>query len=597
MSDLKSLDDLFEDASPSSDEASGESPDQEQATEEGEVPWTEFFHAEKKQIQQEASHANVPSSDSRPTPPTVVIRPERERSFANLSLISHMPTLNGEENPYLAPADVREFVLFFSDGQYLVSREHQSTSAIAFYTNKIRELFPRNHNRIVRREIIPFSELRSIHFRLAGKSTGRVDVENAVQQRIVGIITEAVSHGATDIHLVIKGVSGMEMLFRINGKLRKMGNFSYQEGVALAGTIYGSMLQSSDTSFKKDIWQEGQWKSEMLPSELSNIRESNRPIVGGLTMKLRLQYRNLKGIQSLDGMGFDPVQTMMIEYIKKMASGICIIAGPMGSGKTTTLAIILREIKETSPGLCLASIEDPPEYEIEGVEQSKPPHVSDGEEGGFSGGLIRMVRQDVNVMMLGEIRDKKTVQVAIDTALTGHQIWSTTHAKSVHHVPVRFEEMGVSRMRIFDHTLFSGLIYQRLLPTLCPFCKEPSDMTLSAEVWKRKLELLKIDPHKVFLPGQGCSNCFKGEKGATIVAEVIVPDEEYMRLGAKGDIVGQAKYQKEIGNLSLMDHALGKMKAGLISPAEVERTVGPLNYEDKSGRLPISSIRKILGRE
>lgn len=538
--------------------------------------WKEFSEADKPQERPASVQTRQPVQAASGT------------ASSNVVVLSHS---GDPDNKFLAPIEIREFVVFLSDGRLYISRDHASQGSVSYYVRKISELFLRIYNRSIRKEIVPFDELRQIAASKIGRTQIRA-VENIVQQRITNIIIEAVKHQATDLHWIIAG-STTRMLTRINGELHETGSLSYIEGLEMAGAVYGAMLQNSDTSFKKDAWQEGQWKSEMLPPGLSNIRESHRPIVGGLTMKLRLQHKNLKGIQTLDDMGYSRAHILMFDYMLLKSSGIFLVSGPMGSAKTTSLSILLARIKKENPGWCVTSLEDPPEYDIEGVEQSKPPH-----EQGFAGGLKKLLRQDADVMMVGEIRDTETAQVALETALTGHPIWSTIHAKSALYVFPRLEEMGVSKAKIYDHNLIGGVVAQRLIPKLCPHCKDPVSAVPGNSQWLKKLELVGIDPGNVFMPNHnGCSRCYKGHRGATIVAEVIIPDAELMEFGFAGDIIGQARYLKEIGNKTMMDHALSKIAEGMISPEDVQVGVGPIGEDDsKKTRNTMERIAGILGR-
>ena len=513
-----------------------------------------------------------------------------------ISALSHIPVIDGEPNRFQAPSEIREFVLFLSNGQLFLSRDHvTSVNAIDFYYNKIYELFLKMYGKVIRREILPFEEIRRGISQYVGAAQLR-SIENSTQQRVLDIVSGAVRSGATDLHLVIRKDKAT-IYSRINGDLIETTSLSHSEALEIAGTIYGAMMQNSDTSFKKEVWQEGQWKSEMLPPELSNIRESHRPIVGGMTMKLRLQYKQLKSIESLEDMGYSKVQQMMISYMVGRPSGISLISGPMGSAKTTTLMLVLKQIKERFPGKCVASVEDPPEYEIPGVEQSKPPHGTVEEGGGFPGGQKRMLRQDVDAFMLGEIRDLETAKSAIESALTGHPLWSTVHAISATHIFQRLEILGVQRRELYDHTMFGGVIGQRLISKLCPFCKEPVTHVLDKEIWLRKLDSANLSPEGVFMPGGGCDRCVGGYKGATIVAEVVVPDYEYMRLGRDEGFLAQLEYLRtELRIPSMLDHAKTKIRAGIISPVTVEQKVGSLvSNETMNDKMTPDHIAKLQG--
>lgn len=515
--------------------------------------------------------------------------------------LSHIGMFGDQQNKYQAPLEIREFVFLLSNGQLYLSRDHVGQNSVTFYANKMSELFRKDFQREIKKSVLNFDELRNLVSKTIG--TGQIrTVENANQQRIHGFIRDAMTLWATDMHWKIAGGEA-RISFRIGQELVAQKNLSHAEGLELAGTIYQGMLQVSDSNFKKDVWQEGQWKAEMLPKELSNIRYSHRPIQGGLKVALRLQYRNLKTAESLEAMGYSEDHIAMIEYMILRSNGLFLVSGPMGSAKSSLLVIILGMLKKKNPGWCVAAIEDPPEFDIAGVEQSKPPFDSNGNPS-FSEGLKRLLRHDVNAFMVGEIRDYETAKTAFEISLTGHPIWSTLHANSGVHVMSRLEEMEsesgakISRAKIYDHTLLGGMIAQRLIPLLCPKCREPVQYSLDGASMMRKLELAGIDHERVFVRGLGCPECVQGHKGATVVAETIVPDARFMKLGFEGDMIGQVEYWREsLHGRPMIEHALDKVKAGLISPYAVEKSVGPIGSDGSLAEvMSLERIRHIIGR-
>lgn len=612
------IDNLFEELSPALDSNTGESEDPGAVlTDKEEAVPLSPSQAERELPEPERhdqGHQKIPSSGEssfseenlrKTDRSTRSVRPESSERIGPQRVsvssplkkatlvLSHVPTLRGErgeeENRFLAPPDIRDFVLLLSNGKLYVSQDHAQYHKVRYYVGKVSKIFEESTKSQLFRENVPLEELK----RLINQYVGRIHVqhiENTEQQRIQRIILEAVHAGATDLHWNVKG-SYTTIYSRINGELIRTATLSRKEGEELAGTLYNGMLQTSGVSFKTEDWQEGQWKAELLPAELSNIRESHRPIVGGFAMKLRLQYRRVKSATTLADMGYSEDHLLFLDYMMAQSDGIFLFSGPMGSAKSTSLSLLMAQTKEMNPGLSVVSVEDPPEYDILEVEQSKPPR------GNFGEALKRLLRQDADIIMLGEIRDEETGKIAVEVALTGHPIWSTIHAASASAILLRLEEMGINRARIYDPNLFSGLVAQRLLPKLCPVCKIPSRQTDDLVLF-RKLESIGEDPENVFVRGKGCGECSMGLKGATLAAEIVIPDVEFMRTGFEGKTHEQMQYwRQELGGQTLLQHALSKMRQGLVSPVSIEESVGLIGADESVPTLmSVAKVRKLMGR-
>jgi type IV pilus assembly protein PilB len=246
--------------------------------------------------------------------------------------------------------------------------------------------------------------------------------------------------------------------------------------------------------------------------------------------------------------------------------GAILATGPTGTGKTTTLYALLRELN--TPDRTLISIEDPVEYEVDGVKQI---HVNQGAGVTFASGLRSMVRSDPDALMVGEIRDRETAQVAMESALTGHLVLSTLHTNSAAITAVRLIDMGVEPFLIASG--IRCIIGQRLARRLCDACKRPAEPT-TAEL--AALGTLKNGvPATVYEP-EGCVSCLgTGYRGRVGLYEVMTLTEELRGLivakAASGDIEAAAV---AAGMHGMRDDGLEKAALGITSVAEVMRVVG-----------------------
>jgi type II secretory ATPase GspE/PulE/Tfp pilus assembly ATPase PilB-like protein len=293
-----------------------------------------------------------------------------------------------------------------------------------------------------------------------------------------------------------------------------------------------------------------------------DIRVSIMPTIYGEKGVLRILDRSSVRLE-LDQMGFDPKQLELMRKAMAAPYGLIFLTGPTGSGKTTSLAAILTEIK--SPSKNILTIEDPVEYKIEGINQVQvKPEIGLT----FANALRAFLRQDPDIMLVGEVRDLETAQICIRSALTGHLVLSTLHTNDAPTAVTRLIDIGIEPFMLAPSLLC--VVGQRLLRKLCPECKQAYEPT------KEQIKTLKLSAELLYKP-VGCAKCNQlGYKGRTCIAEVMSVDEQLSILINQG-----ASFQKirEVaranGMWSLYDSAIKKVESGITSLEEaLSTTIG-----------------------
>lgn len=308
------------------------------------------------------------------------------------------------------------------------------------------------------------------------------------------IFKDAIKNKASDIHFEpIKDI--VNIRFRINGALILVRKIKFNEYLKITSRL---KVKSNLDITEKRRPQDGKLFIN-FNDKIYNCRISTVPVVNGEKIVVRILY-NDKYLSSLEELNFSKEQQEIINKIVRLKNGLIIVNGPTGSGKSTTLYSILNRIKNEN--INIETLEDPIEVCMDGLNQ-----INLNEKIGitFESGLRSMLRQDPDVIMVGEIRDETTAKMAIRAAITGHKVYSTIHTKSPREVILRLEEMGCKRYLIKD--ALAGIISQRLIKILCKDCKKEIK-----ESSKKKYKLYKKC---------GCSKCNNsGYTGRKLVSAV-----------------------------------------------------------------------------
>ncbi|MEN6464520.1 MAG: ATPase, T2SS/T4P/T4SS family [Syntrophaceae bacterium] len=367
--------------------------------------------------------------------------------------------------------------------------------------------------------------------------------EAPIIRLVNSIIAQAVRARASDIHISPMGRS-IQIRFRIDGKLQEVPVPPRSMFLPLISRI--KIISNMDIALSR-IPQDGRFTVKLENKEI-NVRVSSIPTIYGENLVLRLLDMSA-GVYSLDRLGMSEVDREKIEIAIRKPYGMILSTGPTGSGKSTSLYSILKEIN--TPDINIITLEDPVEYRIESIRQ-----VQLNRRAGmtFASGLRSILRQDPDVIMVGEIRDGETAGIGVQAALTGHRVFSTIHTNDASGAVTRLMDMGIEPFLVSTVLLVS--FAQRLLRTICPSCKEeyrPSELLLKA--WG----LDKME-NAVFKKGRGCPVCMgTGFKGRTGIFEVLVIDEN-----VQGAILA-GKSSSEITRVAQQDGKLTTLKENAIN--------------------------------
>jgi general secretion pathway protein E len=311
---------------------------------------------------------------------------------------------------------------------------------------------------------------------------------------------------------------------------------------------------------EKRLPQDGRIKLKVGVSEI-DLRVSTVPILYGESIVMRI-LRKEGIVIDLQQLGFDEVTLSTFDELIKKPNGIILVTGPTGSGKTTTLYGALDKIN--LPGSKIITVEDPIEYHLKGINQIQvKPQIGLN----FANTLRHIVRQDPDIIMIGEIRDLETAEIAIQSALTGHLVFSTLHTNDAPSAITRLLDMGV------EHFLLSstvrGILAQRLVRVICPSCKEIDESPAARE----ELKLLGLPEDILLYRGKGCEVCSNtGFYGRTGLYELLVVDEEIRRMVLRDvDALQIREVAKKQGMLTLLDYGVKRISDGLTTLSEVLR--------------------------
>ena len=383
--------------------------------------------------------------------------------------------------------------------------------------------------------------------------------EAPVVRLVNSILSQGVREGASDIHISPEKES-VQVRFRVDGRLHEVPAPPKSMFLPIISRL--KILSNMDIAISR-IPQDGRFTVKMKNKDI-NIRVSTIPSIYGENMVLRLLDTS-NSIYSLEKLGMNERDQERLENMISRPHGMILSTGPTGSGKSTSLYSILRKINQ--PDINIITIEDPVEYRIEKIRQ-----VQLNRKAGmtFASGLRSILRQDPDVIMVGEIRDSETATIAVQAALTGHRVLSTLHTNDSAGAITRFIDMGIEPFLVASVIIVS--FAQRLVRKVCPSCKTTYKPSREA------LKFWRLDQveNANFQQGKGCFNCMHtGYKGRTGVYEVLIIDDMIQNLILKRKSAHEiARAAKEAGNFTtLEENAAEKVVQGITSIEEAASAV------------------------
>jgi general secretion pathway protein E len=373
--------------------------------------------------------------------------------------------------------------------------------------------------------------------------------------RLVNVaLTQALRREASDIHIE-PYEKQVKVRFRIDGILYEIFSLPKKLHAHMVSRI--KVMASLDIAEKR-VPQDGRMKIK-VGSKAVDIRVSIIPMAFGERIVMRLLDKSVS-LVGLGEMGMTLEKLNLFEKQINKNSGILLVTGPTGSGKTTTLYAALSRINSQEKNVI--TIEDPIEYELKGVGQIQ---VNPKTELTFSRGLRSVLRHDPDIIMVGEIRDIETVEIAVQASLTGHLVFSTLHTNDAAGALTRLVDMGVEPFLIASSLL--AVLAQRLVRRVCPECKEPFKPDRST------LKELNLPEDQLFWRGRGCDQCGKsGYRGRTGIFELLEVNDEIRHLltgGADSVTIRNAAVGK--GMTTLFQDGISKVRRGITTLSEVMR--------------------------
>jgi type II secretory ATPase GspE/PulE/Tfp pilus assembly ATPase PilB-like protein/8-oxo-dGTP pyrophosphatase MutT (NUDIX family) len=384
------------------------------------------------------------------------------------------------------------------------------------------------------------------------------EAERPVIKLVDHIVAEGIAAGASDIHLEA-GENGIAVRYRIDGMLKEVMMLPKAVGIPLVSRI--KIMSQMDIADR--LRPQGGRARVAINGARVDLRVSTLPASHGEKVVIRI-LDSRAALRSVESLGLDPVDGPRMQKLLEVREGLILVTGPTGSGKTTTLYAALRLLLHR--GVNIITVEDPVEYRIPGIVQ-----VQIHEKAGltFASALRSVLRQDPDVVLIGEIRDRETAAIALQASLTGHLVFATLHTNDACSSITRLTDLGVDSAKLAG--ALKGVVAQRLIRRLCPLCKQVANAGIP-----RRLVATIPEDSMVYVPA-GCRECsMTGYSGRVAVTEVLVTTPEIERAIAANDpperLLAAARVS---GTRSLWGCGCAQLIAGSTSAQELVRVIEP----------------------
>jgi type II secretory ATPase GspE/PulE/Tfp pilus assembly ATPase PilB-like protein len=384
------------------------------------------------------------------------------------------------------------------------------------------------------------------------------DYSHPVVRLVDALLTEAVVRGASDVHFEPES-HFVRVRYRIDGVLHQVR--------ALHARYWSAMLVRLKIMAGMNIAEHRAAQDGRIARSLAgraiDFRAAVHPTVHGENFVLRVLDRK-RGIVSLDGLGMRPMQLELLKLMLTRPEGILLVTGPTGSGKTTTLYSILAH--RSHEGVNVMTLEDPVEYVLPLIRQTS---LSDAVRMNFADGVRSLMRQDPDIILVGEIRDRDTAEMALRAAMTGHQVLSTLHSNSALRALPRLLDLGVNPDVISGNVI--GIVAQRLVRRLCETCRQPYE---ASDQERRLLGVAADEPLTLYRP-VGCERCRGiGFRGRLALMEMVRFDRDIDEMIARRATLAEIeRHARTAGFEPLAVDAIRRVRDGATTLAEVARVV------------------------
>jgi len=474
-----------------------------------------------------------------PSPELVgLLSPETARRYKTVPVSEHDGSL------VLAIADPMDFEAFDSIG-FLLKRPVEFVCAVpSQIKDKLDRLYPQG-----------LEELGNAA--IAEEEDNTAEDDAPIIRLVSNMLIEAQNNRASDIHIEPME-KRLRIRYRIDGNLQEMQSPPKKLQGAIISRL--KIMTSSMNIAEKRLPQDGRIQVK-VGEKMIDLRVSSVPTVHGESIVMRILDKSSLML-GLPELGFMSDDQATFERLVQMPDGIILVTGPTGSGKTTTLYGCLNYMNR--PDRKIITVEEPVEYQMTGINQ-----VQVNAEVGmtFAAALRSMLRQAPNIVMLGEIRDKETAEIAINASLTGHLVLSTLHTNDAPAAVARLVDIGVQPFLV--SSAVRGIIAQRLVRKLCANCKVPGEMS-EYELRVLNLDASQLSKASVMRP-VGCEKCRgKGFRGRMGIFEIFVADDDIRQMINRNATTLQLRQRtREMGMRTLREDGIRKVLAGLTTPEEV----------------------------
>lgn len=507
--------------------------------------------------------------------------------------------VTGSTGSFPVNDETRTMLALFSNGRFFVSDNHKYDGRVLGfeYLAKKRRL------QIGQAEYITPDQLQEIYnyaLQMHNASTIASDDETQRQTRMqrdfVTVISRAAINHVSDIHIVV--AEHTTVMFRVNGLMQTEMEYNKEWGESFVRAAFAS-ADISDANYAQNEYQAAQKLGRtplrgsggrlVLPKNVLGLRLQFNPIAfGSRYVVIRILYSDETppGEESIRALGYNRRDLDTFRYLRSIPTGIVIVSGPTGSGKSTTLQRnMIAMLQERNYETNLITVEDPPEYPIPGARQMPVTNASveEAKDREFTKALSAALRSDPDSLMIGEIRTLSAADLAFRGALSGHNVWTTLHANTAAAVLLRLRDIGVENFKLEDPSIMRAMLAQRLFRRLCPHCRIPAKTQLDNPAVQRLREAYgDIGVERAYLRGPGCQECdFHGVNGRTAVAEFILPDANFLDLMLKGESQKAMNYWiTDLGGKTLRENAMERLFKGVLDIEEVERWTGFINQSN-----------------
>ena len=495
--------------------------------------------------------------------------------------------------------ETRAMLALFSNGRLFVTNEHKYDGRVLGfeYLAKKRRL------QIGQAEYVTPQILTDIYNYAVQKynatvvaSDDEAQRQTRMQRDFVTVISRAAINHVSDIHIVV--AEHTTVMFRYNGLMQTEMEYNKEWGESFVRAAFAS-ADISDANYAQNEYQAAQKLGRtplrgsggrlVLPKNVLGLRLQFNPIAfGSRYVVIRVLYADESAgtdEESLHSLGFGQYEIDIFRHLRSIPTGLVIVSGPTGSGKSTTLQRnMIAMLQERNYETNLITVEDPPEYPIPGARQMPVTNagVEEAKDREFTKALSAALRSDPDSLMIGEIRTLSAADLAFRGALSGHNVWTTLHANTASAVLLRLRDIGVENFKLEDPSIMRGMLAQRLFRRLCPYCRIQAKTQLDNPAVQRLQEAYgDIGVEHAYLRGPGCAECdFHGVTGRIAVAEFILPDATFLDLMLKGESKKALNYWiRDLHGRTLREAAVERLFKGILDIEEVERWTGLLNRE------------------